>query len=229
MWIPRIIFDNTKGKVESQTDEKAFATIRRSGQHLTQSKQHLHNAHLFRGSDNPVTITRVYSEEFLCTFDMAVYPFDTQTCYLAVVMKGNSGNFVRLVSNFTEYRGPKDLTMYFVKNVTIANEKLDSERDAVRVRLVFQRRILSTILTTYLPTFLICLVSFSTNYFKSFFFEAIVTVNLTSLLVLTTLFIGVSSGLPPTAYVKLIDVWLIFCLVVPFSEVILQASIETYY
>ena len=33
-------------------------------------------------------------------------------------------------------------------------------------------------------------------------FEAIVTVNVTLLLVLTTLFIGISNALPKTAYIK---------------------------
>lgn len=65
-------------------------------------------------------------------------------------------------------------------------------------------------------------MAFSTNYFRPFFFEAVVTVNLTSLLVLTTLFISVSNSLPTTSYVKLMDIWLIFCLLVPFSETILQ-------
>ena len=53
-------------------------------------------------------------------------------------------------------------------------------------------------------------------------FKAIVTVNLTSLLVLTTLFISVSSSLPQTAYVKMVDVWLIFAQVVPWIEVLLH-------
>ena len=51
---------------------------------------------------------------------------------------------------------------------------------------------------------------FTTNFSQDFFFEAIVTVNLTSLLVLTTLFISVSGSLPQTAYVKMVDMWLIF-------------------
>ena len=56
-------------------------------------------------------------------------------------------------------------------------------------------------------------------------FEAIVTVNLTSLLVLTTLFISVSSSLSQTAYVKMVDVWLIFAQVVPWIEVLLNTLI----
>ena len=84
---------------------------------------------------------------------------------------------------------------------------------------------------------LVLIIVYATNFFKDFFFEAIVTVNLTSLLVLTTLFISVSSSLPQTverqsdllrieiyilsqAYVKMVDVWLIFAQVVPWIEVL---------
>ena len=52
------------------------------------------------------------------------------------------------------------------------------------------------------------------------------TVNLTSLLVLTTLFISVSQSLPPTAYVKMIDIWLIFVQLVPFAEVLLNTWMD---
>lgn len=63
--------------------------------------------------------------------------------------------------------------------------------------IILKRRITDELLTTYLPTILILTIVYTTNYFKAFFFEAVVTVNLTSLLVLTTLFISVSG------YVKL--------------------------
>ena len=114
-------------------------------------------------------------------------------------------------------------------------------RDGISMVIVLKRRIMNEILTTYLPSVLILIIVYITNYFKPFFFEAVVTVNLTSLLVLTTLFISVSGlwlgkfqlttmnkdadvvfldSLPPTAYVKLIDIWLIFSQVIPFFEVI---------
>ena len=53
-------------------------------------------------------------------------------------------------------------------------------------------------------------------------FNAIVTVNLSSLLILTTLFIGIFNSLPQTSYVKLIDAWMIFRLMMPFADVILH-------
>ena len=108
------------------------------------------------------------------------------------------------------------------------NKELANGDTTITVNFVFGRRVLSTILTTYLPTILICLVCFSTNYFKEFYFEATVTVNLTAMLVLTTLFISVSTSLPQTSYLKMIDIWLIFNLLVPFSEVLLQTYIELF-
>ena len=94
------------------------------------------------------------------------------------------------------------------------------------MKIVLKRRIINELLTTYLPTVLILIIVYTTNYFKSFFFEAVVTVNLTALLVLTTLFISVSGSLPPTAYVKMIDLWLIFAQSIPFFEVLLHTSMD---
>ena len=54
---------------------------------------------------------------------------------------------------------------------------------SVRVTIVLGRRLLGTILIVYIPTFLLIVIAHTTNYFKSFFFEAIVTVNLTVMLV----------------------------------------------
>ena len=57
-------------------------------------------------------------------------------------------------------------------------------------------------------------------------FEANVGANVTTLLVLTTIFISVSEALPKTSYVKMMDVWLIFNLMIPFVQLILQTMIE---
>ena len=53
----------------------------------------------------------------------------------------------------------------------------------------FKRRLVNELLTTYLPSFLLLGICYATTHFKSFYFEAAVTVNLTVMLVSTTLFI----------------------------------------
>ena len=45
------------------------------------------------------------------------------------------------------------------------------------IKLQLGRNLLTIILTTFVPTVLLNMISYSTNYFKAFFFEAIVTVN----------------------------------------------------
>ena len=57
------------------------------------------------------------------------------------------------------------------------------------MEIVFKRRLTNELLTTYLPSLLLLGITFATPYFKSFYFEAALTVNLTVMLVLTTLFI----------------------------------------
>ena len=50
--------------------------------------------------------------------------------------------------------------------------------------------------------------------------------NLTALLVLTTVFIAISNFLPKTAYIKLVEIWILGHLFVPFFEVVLHTIID---
>ena len=54
-----------------------------------------------------------------------------------------------------------------------------------------------------------------------------ITVNLTSMLVLTTMFINVSNNLPKTSYMKMVDVWLLFNLLYPFIVVLMHTYMDT--
>ena len=47
------------------------------------------------------------------------------------------------------------------------------------------------------------------------------------MLVLTTMVINVSNNVPKTSYVKMIDVWLIFNLLLPFIEVLVHTYMDT--
>ena len=62
-------------------------------------------------------------------------------------------------------------------------------KDGIKMEIVFKRRLTNELLTTYLPTFLLLGITYATTFFKPFFFEAALTVNLTAMLVITTLFI----------------------------------------
>ena len=85
---------------------------------------------------------------------------------------------------------------------------------------------MSEMMTTYFPSLLLMMITYATTFFKPFFFEAALSVNLTTMLVMTTIFISKMEGLPPTSATKMIDYWLIICQLVPFAQVVLLTAIE---
>ena len=89
------------------------------------------------------------------------------------------------------------------------------------------RRLLSIILTVFAPTVILNIVGHASNYFKEFFFEAVISVNVTAMLVLTTMFINVSNNLPKTAYIKMIDIWLLFNLIKPFNDILVTTYMDS--
>ena len=93
--------------------------------------------------------------------------------------EGNSGEFVELVPSELNYLGPQDLTQYFIRQTSINS----TATGYIKVEVVLGRRLLGTILTVYIPTMLLVIIAHMTNYFKPFFFEAVVAVNLTVMLV----------------------------------------------
>ena len=117
-----------------------------------------------------------------------------------------------------------DMNLFFITEHRLVN--MSHPQKGVKMEMKFKRKIMGEMMTTYLPSFLLMMITYATTFFKPFFFEAALSVNLTTMLVMTTIFIGEMQMLPTTAYIKMIDIWLVFCQLVPFSEVVLLTAIE---
>ena len=115
----------------------------------------------------------------------------------------------------------KDLIMF-----TITDLKLEQKIDQVHMVISLKRKIQTEMLTTYLPTLLLLIITYATTFFKPIYFEASLTVNLTIMLVMTTIFTSKIEELPPTSDTKMIDIWLILCQIYPFFEVVLLTAME---
>ena len=66
--------------------------------------------------------------------------------------------------------GPTELTQYFIKGYEMGPKDIDGRR-GMQVTVKLGRRLLSTILTVYLPTLLLNVIGHTTVYFKPYFFE----------------------------------------------------------
>ena len=117
----------------------------------------------------------------------------------------------------------KDLTLFTISDLTLAKE---GNKNMVYMAIKLKRKIVTELVTTYFPTILLLLITFSTIFFDKDLFGDAIAVNLTIMLVMTTIFTSKIEELPPTSDMKMIDIWLICCLVIPFLDVILRTTIE---
>ena len=119
-----------------------------------------------------------------------------------------------------------DMPIFRITDWNLGPKIFKKGKKGLRMVVVMKRKITSEMMTTYFPTILLTAITFATTFFKPFFFEAALSVNLTTMLVMTTIFISKMEGLPPTSDIKMIDIWLILCQMVPFAEVVLLTAME---
>ena len=129
---------------------------------------------------------------------------------------------VKLLANQMWMNESLDMTLFVIKRWGLTSVG----NGGVRMTIVLKRKIMNEMMTTYLPSVLLILITYATTFFKPYFFEAALSVNLTTMLVMTTIFMTVMQMLPATAYVKMIDIFLIFGQLYPFSEVVLLTIME---
>ena len=128
---------------------------------------------------------------------------------------------VELVSSTLWMEEQLDLTLFHITNFTLGPANASDPKQGVKMVTRMRRKVTTEMMTTYFPTILLMAITYATTFFKPIFFEASLTVNLTTMLVMTTIFISKMEGLPSTSDIKMIDIWLILCQLVPFVQVVL--------
>merc|ERR1711893_349145 len=93
---------------------------------------------------------------------------------------------------------------YNVDNVDYNTIHHNNASKLVRVEIKLVRDFPSIFIVTYLPTILMNIINQATNYLANpEFLEAIITVNITCMMVLSALYISVSNSLPATSTIKI--------------------------
>ena len=111
------------------------------------------------------------------------YPFDTQMCPIDYYLPVSSA--VLLPYNMS-YIGPKELAEYYVHNIETCLSVIKG-KSGVKVNIILGRRIMSNVLTVFLPTIILIIISHSANHFQENNIDIVISVDLTVLLVLATL------------------------------------------
>ncbi|XP_069981222.1 uncharacterized protein [Penaeus vannamei] len=166
-----------------------------------------------------------YYGSFNCHFGLFHYPFDTQSCSILVKLASADTQVIVLRNGSVFYNGRSELPKYSIRNIA-AHLTARSDYAVLQVTFDLERRWSLLVLTIFMPTFLLLGIGYGTLYIQLKAFQVRAIMTLTTLLVLYTLFNQVSSALPDTAYIKMIDMWFFFCIFLIFSVIIVHIAVE---
>ena len=129
---------------------------------------------------------------------------------------------IHLSSDGVEYLGSEQLIQFRVINV----EMIKGDTNYLFVEITLRRMISYHVVSTFGPTLTLLMIGEVTLFINESHFEATIMLAITSMLVMYTLYQSASAALPKTAYLKMIDIWLIFGLVVPFIIFLVLILVE---
>ena len=180
---------------------------------------------VYEGRHVRLCLTQRFLARVACYLELYSYPFDQQRCAVEVQLAPESGGGAAVrFSPVAEvrYTGPTTLPMYTVKHVGRA----EATENSLRVEFQLHRRQGVIMLSTFLPSGLLLLVSWATLFVQVTALNVRAIMSLTTLLVLYTLFANMSRSLPATASIKLIDVWFFFIIFLLFTNIVVHICVR---
>ena len=117
------------------------------------------------------------------------------------------------------------LTQYDALQYLAYNNDTSSQIKA-RVEITLCRKLSYHIVNIYIPTLCLIMIAGFTLFIDFSHFEVNIMIALTSMLVTYTLYQSISAYLPPTSYMKMIDIWLFGGLIFPFFIITIQVIMD---
>ena len=223
IWIPKIDFPNLKEYIR---DSMVIVEVSREGPMTSNPSNELTMQEIYSGSDNTLILEAAYQNKFICSFeDIKEYPFDVEICTIEIAYTGSNYDLVDLTPVGLKYLGRSSIGQYTLKNTEFI-KKPEANYTILQMEFHLGRDFRSIFAVTLLPTILMNIINQSTNFLDtSRFLETIITVNITCMMVLSALYISVSTSLPATSNIKYIDIWLLYSLVFPFLIILINLSL----
>ncbi|CAL4139112.1 unnamed protein product, partial [Meganyctiphanes norvegica] len=84
------------------------------------------------------------------------------------------------------------------------------------------------LVSTFLPSFMLIVVGYATLFLNASLEQERLTVSLTTMLVLYTLFSNISDLLPKTSYIKMVDIWFLSCIFLIFCIIVFHVTVKNF-
>ena len=225
LWVPVVIFENTENKHETPMDKKARLVVERRGNYTLAPITETEEIAYYKGSESSLQYSRDFYLRLKCQFELQNYPFDKQICKILLKKPSKEDKFLQYIPKKIGYTGPLGMAEFVITHYDMIDKAEDSEAD-IEVRIFMKRRIQKHLLSTYLPSLCILIIAQVAIYFYKEHFKTAIPLAITSMLVMYTLKGSISAQLPTTSYIKFIDIWLLYGILMPFFILIVIVLME---
>ena len=187
----------------------------------------------YKGSENPYIKDSLHQAEFTCSFDnIKNYPFGFQNCSFEFLLIKTTA---RLEAGNISYQGSTEVGQYIIDKWFLSCGKAEEIRvegcpdckpiSPCKVTVRMSRNLLSVIVITFVPPFLLNVLNQASVYLKGDSkYDLIITVNITIMMVLASIYVSVSGSLQSTPDIKPVELYLVFNLVYPFFVIIVTVA-----
>lgn len=167
IWTPKLYFLNTLIPLPVNLEESnIIVSSLKQEKGTVNGNDKVVKSEIFTGSKNKITKKSTFVGTFFCSFEnMHFYPFDTETCFINIIMSARDYDFTNLIPIHLDYHGPEDVENFFIKETKMTTKQFSKVQKGIQIKIKFGRRLGSIFLVTYLPTILINTINQATNYF----------------------------------------------------------------
>ena len=195
---------------------------------LMESADSLHPTEFYIGAENTITMNTMINANFICSFNgVQKFPFNSQVCIFKMFVSGTDNMVTQLRMEDILDVGPSTVGQYVVLGWTMTEGNVTKQSTGLTVSVKLGSNLVSVFLVTYLPTILMNFINQATNYLETENkCDLVITVNVTCMMVLASVYLSVSTSLPSTPAIKPVEVWLLFNLAYPFLVIITNILLE---
>jgi hypothetical protein len=181
---------------------------------------------VYNGSYNLLSSSRRMKIKYNCKFDLYNFPFDKKKCFLIFKIRQYRNINVTFVQDGPiVYNGPDILNEFSIGRMS-GDVNTTYENAVFTLAMPLSRVFNHQVLKTFIPTFILWLLAYSTIYIDIEESESRLGTTVTMMLVEATWMSLISGDLPKTAYVKLIDCWFLWHIVITFTIIIFHIFLE---
>ena len=182
IWHPYLIYNNVRNE-EENVKKTGVKNIDRVVPIDDFKYVAVDNMHVFKGSENALTLTKERYVQWKCEYAYHWYPFDTQVCRMEFVSLRDQ---TELDPTLLQYNPNIYLNCYTLSRIRMCRSGIYNMK-AIVAEVTLGRPIVDNLLTVFVPTILLLTISFAARFYAEDYIDMVIQVNLTILLVLATM------------------------------------------